>query len=157
MECKRVMKIAHIGNDYCIINEDNIEEFVSSPKMHLIKMDFENPTETLIKKVLNLYPSTNRFIVSDNIRVYNYALKDTTKKYYVENRKGDGLITFFKRNNKCVLNFENLTLTEREFVFSNILEDVLCNVEAIIMHKKDFINRKFILEQWSGNVLMAAD
>lgn len=151
------MKVAHNGREYCVLSESNIEAFTGVDKMHLIKLAFENPTPMLVQQVLELYPNTNRFIVSDNIRLYNQMFRDTNKKYYVENQKGDGLVSFFKKNNKCVLNFENLLLSEREFIFTHLLEDILYNVEAIFLHHADFANKRYILESWSGNVLLMGD
>ena len=148
------MKIAYVGNEYCKVSEDNIDTFTNIDKIHLIKLAFKNPTEALVGKVLSLYPNTNRFIIGDNIKFYNYILKQTNKKYYVENQKGYNLISFFKKNNKCVLNFENLLLSEREFIFSHLLEDVLNNVEAIYLHENDFNNKSNRLESWSGNVIL---
>ena len=149
------MKIARYGEEYCTLAEDNIDEFVGNRKMHLIKLAFKDPTEKIIKDVLNLYPNTNRFFISDNIKFYNAFLKNTQKKYYIENNKTVALISFFRKNNKCIFNFENLLLSEREFIFSNLLEDVLNNCEAVIMSEKDLINKMPIMELWQGNVLIA--
>ena len=86
------MKIARYGEEYCTLAEDNIDEFVGNRKMHLIKLAFKDPTEKIIKDVLNLYPNTNRFFISDNIKFYNAFLKNTQKKYYIENNKTVALI-----------------------------------------------------------------
>lgn len=152
------MLITRIGTDYISINEDNVNKgrAESSPKskVHLIKLNFFSPTTEKIEKVLNFYPDTNRFVIDNNIRIYNGYLKHTTKKYYVENKEGTGLITFFRKNNKVLLNVENLTSAERQFVLSSALVDILKNIEVILMDQEDFENCKEILEPWNGNVIL---
>lgn len=103
--------------------------------MHLIKLDFSHPTKEKVKTVINHFPHTNRYVVSNNIKFYNYMLKNN-KKYYVENEKGDSLVSFFKKNNKILLNMNNLTNVELQFIMNDI-HDVLNNVEVIFIGKKD--------------------
>lgn len=148
------MKIAQPGSDYCVLYENNLEHFSSVNKIHLIKLAFKNPTDELIDRVFELYPYTNRFFVSDNIRFYNGFLKNTNKKYYVENTKGTGLVSFFRKNNKCILNFENLLQAEKDFIFDYAFEDVLYNLEVIMLTEKDLRKKEDILKHWSGNVLL---
>jgi hypothetical protein len=94
------MRTTDIGTDYVRIDEDSINSFLGVERVHIIELLFFKPTERKIKKVLQLYPKTNRYVISDNIRTYNYILKSTSKKYYVMNIQGAQLITFFKKNNK---------------------------------------------------------
>lgn len=148
------MKIAYIGTDYIILNEDNINEFVDKEKIHLIKLDFKEPTDNLILKVLELYPNTNRFVISNNIKIYNDVLKQTTKKYYIENTENSKLITFFRKNNKVLFNFNNVNTKVKEFLLDNFLFDILKNVEVIIIDIDSFNNKESILKNWNGNVVL---
>ena len=126
------MKVTRVGSDYIEINEENIYDdlLLSIPRVHLIKFCFENPSEVLIKNVLKLYEKTNRFIIEDNIRIYNYILRGTSKKYYIENPVGVRIITFFRKNNKVLVNFENLNSIEKEFLLAGCFDDVLRNKAA---------------------------
>lgn len=110
-------------------NLDNVRE--ENDKVHLIYLNFDEPTDSKVRTVLNKFPSTNRFIVSDNIKFYNNILKNN-KKFYVENQPDVGLLSFFKKNNKVLLNMNNLSQQEREFVKTNI-KDVLKNTEVIYL------------------------
>lgn len=148
------MKVANIGKDFVIIDENNLEDFKNIEKVHLIKFNFSNPELSLVEKVLREYPNTNRFVISNNIKFYNDILKTTNKKYYVENFPGAGLITFFRKNNKVLLNFEILTKEEKKFIFDNIFEDILKNVEVILISKEDFNNKQEVLQEWRGNVII---
>ena len=148
------MKIAKIGSDYVELNEQNFDKFVHIDKIHLIKMDFVEPTEEMIRNVLNLYPNTNRFVVSNNIKLYNDLLKTTNKKYYVENTESFGFITFFRKNNKVLLNFVKLNDALKDFVLDNLLFDVLKNVEVILIKNNDFIKKENILKNWNGNIVI---
>lgn len=152
--CK--MKITEIGRDFITIDEDNLhsEKLRSIPKVHLIKLSFFNPTEEKIKKVLEYYPKTNRFVIDNNIREYNSILKWTNKKYYVQNNKGDGFISFFRKNNKILLDFNRLSAAARQFVLTQCFEDVLKNVEVIKIDKEIFGEKEEILKIWNGNVIV---
>lgn len=150
------MKITYPERDYVIINEHNIDSYRGHCKKHLIKLAFYEPTADKVIQVLNNYPDTNRFIVSNNIKIYNDILRNTNKKYYVENRCGEGLITFFKRNNKCILNFSNLSPKERRFALDYMLVDILYNLEAILISKEDLWDYENIIKVWEGNVLLLA-
>jgi hypothetical protein len=82
-------------------------------------------------------------------------LKVTAKKFYVENRVGDGIISFFRKNNKVLLNFSKLADDEKSFVMNpRILSDILRNVEVVQMGKDDFPVVKNLLENWNGNVII---
>jgi hypothetical protein len=135
-----------IGSDYIEINEDNITDFVEKEKIHLIKMNFEEPTEELIMKTLELYPNTNRFVISNNIKLYNDVLKNTPKKYYIENTENTKIITFFKKNNKVLFNFNNVNKKVKEFLLDNFLFDILKNVEVIVIDKNSYINKETVLQ-----------
>ena len=114
------MRVTNFGSDYIRIDEDNIEDdlLLSIPRVHLIKLDFMKPTEAKVRKVLDLYPKTNRFVIETNIKTYNYILRGTNKKYYVENAVGSKIITFFKKNNKVLVNFNNLSSGEKTFFYT---------------------------------------
>ena len=151
------MRITRIGTDYVRIDEDNLddERLFNIERVHIIKLDFFKPTETKIKKVMELFPKTMRYVVEQNIKTYNFILRNTNKKYYVENSVGAKIITFFKKNNKVLLNFNNLSLFERQFLLSDeTFEDVLKNTEVIMISKEDFDEKKDVLERWSGNVII---
>ena len=47
------------------------------------------------------------------------------------NLSGVGFVSFFRKNNKVLLNIENLSIFEKQFVLSVCLEDVLKNIEVI--------------------------
>ena len=151
------MKITKIGEDLVSINEDTIndEKLLEIPRIHLIKLEFKEPTEYKIKGVLELFSSTNRFIIDDNIRIYNDFLKRTNKKFYVSNKPGTKLISFFRRNNKVLLNINFLSSLEQDFVLcEDIFCDILRNIEVLRMNKTVFNQKRDILQQWSGNVII---
>jgi hypothetical protein len=107
------MKITRIGKDYITINEQNVPttDERRNDKIHLIKLNFEEPTKEKILFVVDTFQKTNRYVISNNIRVYNDVLKHTGKKYYIENRTGVNLISYLRKNNKILLIFltyENL-------------------------------------------------
>lgn len=150
------MRVTNFGSDYIRIDEDNIEDelLLSIPRVHLIKLDFMKPTEMKVRRVLELYPKTNRFVVEDNIKTYNYILRSTNKKYYIENAVGSKVITFFKKNNKVLCNFNNLSAGECEFL-TNDFDDVLRNTEVVIINQDIFDGKKEQLDRWSGNVIIS--
>ncbi|KFZ26316.1 MAG: hypothetical protein KQ78_01489 [Candidatus Izimaplasma bacterium HR2] len=150
------MKITKMGSDYVCISENNMtdEKLLSIPRIHLIEMGFKEPTYEKVEYVLKTYKSVNRFVINDNIKFYNDILRNTNKKYYVVNTSNDMLITFFKRNNKVLLNTINLNPLERAFVFSVALEDVLNNVEVIIINEKYYKDNPEPFNTWSGNLIL---
>lgn len=151
------MQITRIGSDYISINEDSLydENLINIPRVHLIKLDFFKPSESKIRNVLSLYPKTNRFVIEDNIKIYNYVLRNTQKKYYVSNTKGDKLISFFRKNNKIFLNFMNLNVFERQFLLINkCFEDILRNAEVILVDNDILMEKESILNEWNGNVIL---
>ena len=146
------MRTTDIGTDYVRIDEDSINSFLGVERVHIIELLFFKPTERKIKKVLQLYPKTNRYVISDNIRTYNYILKGTSKKYYVMNIQGAQLITFFKKNNKVLV---NLSEFEKQFLLiDDNFGDVLRNTEVIMIDQEIFAEKKSFLETWSGNVIV---
>jgi len=151
------MQITRIGSDYITIDEDNIrsEELLNIPRVHLIKLDFFQPNETKVMKVISLFPKTNRYVIEDNIRIYNYILKRTSKKYYILNKEGIGLISFFRKNNKVLLNFMNVSEFEKQFLLSEgCFEDLLSNIEVILIDRDAYEEKKDILRNWNGNVII---
>ena len=153
----KIMQITSTGTDYIKINEDNLydESLINISRVHLIQLDFEYPTEIKIKQVLKLYPKTKRYIINDNIRIYNYILRSTNKKYYIENLINVDIISFFRKNNKVLLNFNNLNDFEKIFFFKEkIFKDLLKNVEVIKINRIDFDKKFEVLNLWRGNVII---
>lgn len=150
------MKMTKLGSDYIAITEDNLRDdnLLSISRVHLIKLNFFSPTEEKIKTTLGLYPKTNRYVIEDNIRIYNNVLKRTNKKYYVMNLSGVGFVSFFRKNNKVLLNIENLSIFEKQFVLSVCLEDVLKNIEVVQLNYEDFVASQEVFEKWNGNVII---
>jgi hypothetical protein len=150
------MKITRTGSDFIVINEDNLydESLKNIPRIHLIKLKFSSPSEDKVRKVISLYPKTNRFVIDDNIREYNGILKWTNKKYYVENTEGSNIITFFRKNNKILLNFLRLSPHEKQFILYQCFEDALRNVEVIMIDKDILEEKEEILKIWNGNVIV---
>jgi len=154
------MKFTVPGKDVIRIDEDDFDsgEIVESDnKVHLIKLDFLTPTSEKIKWVLNAYNLTNRYIIDNNIRIYNNFLKKTNKKYYIENNEDDKLISFFKKNNKVLLNFLKLNKASLEFVMQDCFEDVLYNTEVIIINQEIYEMKQETINLWKGNVIIQND
>jgi hypothetical protein len=152
------MKLTQIGSDYININEDNLydEKLLSIPRVHLIKLAFFNPNEEKIRKVIKNFPKTNRYVIEDNIRIYNFILRGTSKKYYVSNSCDADVISFFRKNNKVLVNFFKLTEFEKVFLLSDkVFEDVLRNTEVIQIDKDIFDEKMEVLENWRGNVIVS--
>lgn len=154
------MRITALGSDLIIVNEDNYDSdlFQKIPRVHLIKLDFAMPRNELVNQVLYLFPKTNRFVIEDNIREYNSILRRTEKKYYVMNKKGSDIISFFRKNNKILLNLMNLTKEERDFfLMEGIFEDVLRNTEVIAISKKVYDEKMEVLDMWKGNCIIIGE
>lgn len=152
------MRITKVGTDYISINESNFADtkFQNIQRVHLIKLDFQEPTRILIDRVLGLFPKTNRFVIADNIRDYNAILKRTSKKYYVMNKSGADIISFFRKNNKILLNFNSLSKEEQGFfLLDGIFEDVLKNTEVIAIDKDMHDMKMEVLDKWKGNVIIS--
>lgn len=151
------MRLTKIGTDYIRVNEENYtsRKFQEISRVHLIKLDFAIPTYELVNQVIQLFPKTNRFVVDDNIREYNSILRRTEKKYYVMNKKNSDIISFFRKNNKILLNIMNMSKEERDFfLMEGIFEDVLRNTEVIAMNKKIYDEKMEILDKWKGNCII---
>lgn len=154
------MRITAIGSDYISVNEDNYSSnaFQKIPRVHLIKFDFAMPTYDLVNQVLHLFPKTNRFVIEDNIREYNSILRRTEKKYYVMNKKGSDIISFFRKNNKILLNLMCMSKEERDFfLMEGIFEDMLRNTEVIAVNKKVYDEKMEVLDKWKGNVIIIGE
>jgi hypothetical protein len=151
------MRITKIGSDYITVNEENLydEKLTGLSRVHLIKLDFDSPDENKVKNVISLYPLTNRFVIEKDVRTYNYILRRTSKKYYIMNTPEDSLISFFRRNNKVLINFLKLNDDERSLVLvDSIFRDVLKNTEVIMIDKATFDEKENILMEWNGNVII---
>jgi len=151
------MRITKQGSDFITVNDKNLNDknLISIPRVHLIKLDFFKPSEDKINKVLGLYPRTNRYVIENNIRIYNYTLRLTSKKYYIENSKGTDIITFFRKNNKILLNFLNLSFKEKEFLLTeHVFEDILKNTEVIYIDQYILVSKHDLLKEWNGNVII---
>jgi hypothetical protein len=151
------MRITKIGTDYIKVDEENYDSttFQNIPRVHLIKLDFAIPTYELVKQILYLFPKTNRFVIENNIREYNSILRLTEKKYYVMNKKRSDIISFFRKNNKILLNIMNLSKEERDFfLMGGIFEDTLKNTEVIAVSKKIYDEKMEVLDKWKGNVII---
>jgi len=151
------MKLTRMGTDFVTISESNINDSAlqSISKIHIIKLDFLNPTREIINEIMMLYPKTNRYIISDNIRTYNSILKMTAKKYYVENNEANGIITFLRKNNKIFINVNKLNDHDKDFILDdNVLADLLNNIEVIQLGRNDFKLFEHILIKWNGNVII---
>lgn len=154
------MRITAIGSDYISVNEENYSSnsFQKIPRVHLIKFDFAMPTYDLVNQVLHLFPKTNRFVIEDNIREYNSILRRTEKKYYVMNKPGSDIISFFRKNNKILLNLMNMPKEERDFfLMEGIFEDVLRNTEVIAVNKRVYDEKMEVLDKWKGNVIIIGE
>lgn len=152
------MRITVVGTDYIEVDEENYssEIFQKISRVHLIKLNFTMPTYDLIDQVLYLFPKTNRFVIEDNIRQYNSILRKTEKKYYVMNKQGSDIISFFRKNNKILFNFMNLTEEEKDFfLMEGIFEDLLRNTEVIAITKMIYDEKIETLDKWKGNVIIA--
>lgn len=150
------MKITKMGTDYVRINELTMaDEYITSiPRIHIIKLDFKEPTIEKVEYILRTFGSTNRFVIDSNIRFYNSILRQTNKKYYIANTVDDRLITFFKRNNKILLDTTVLNPLEKAFVFSVALQDVLFNTEVMILKEKYYKENVEVFNKWSGNLIL---
>jgi len=151
------MKIAYIGKDYLTIDEKNVVSIAenNTEKIHLIKLNFTDPTKEKILSVVNVFSKTNRYVICNNIRIYNDVLKYTGKKYYIENIPGSNFISYLRKNNKILLNFSNLREIERTFLLNTtIMEDILKNVEVIQVSKSIYNANINVFNIWDGNIII---
>lgn len=152
------MKLTEIGKDYIMINDSNYGDIKKpNAKIHLIKLAFSNPTEEKIDTVVETFYSTNRYVISNNIKDYNSIFKKYQKKYYVENTdvNGKNLISFLRKNNKILFNFVILNDAISNFIIRTCFFDILKNVEVIIITDETFKYFEKHLSTWSGNVIIA--
>ncbi len=151
------MKLTKIGQDIITISEKNLNDLPSiDQKVHLIRLFFDYPDNDKMEWVITSYPRTRRFVIdTKNIRFYNSYFKRTNIKYYVINTNSyySGLISFFKRNNKVLLDVTILQQNEKDYIFSSLV-DVLSNLEVIMISKDDFDEYSHILSEWNGNVII---
>jgi hypothetical protein len=150
------MKITEMGSDYVCINELNMADprLQAIQRIHLIKLDFKDPSREKVEYVMKTFRLTNRFVIDKDIKFYNDILRNTNKKYYISNTEGDKLVTFFKRNNKVLLDTTKLSILEKAFVFSVALEDILFNTEVIIVGHKHYKENPAPYNNWSGNLIL---
>lgn len=154
------MKITNMGTDLVVVNEENYDclAYKKIKRIHIIKLDFKRPTFELVEKVMNMYYKTNRFVIENNVREYNNILRRTEKKYYVVNKKGIDIISFFRKNNKILLNFMNLTKEEQNFfLIDKVFNDILRNVEVIAINKKIYDEKMRVLDAYNGNVIVVKE
>ena len=152
------MIVTSVGTDYIELDESNLydRDLQQIPRVHLIKLSFDDPTERKVKKVLELFPKTNRFVIEKDIKIYNFILRGTSKKYYVSNVQGTGMISFFRKNNKILVNFNYFDLFNyKYFLIDDVFKDLLRNVEVIDIDKEIFDEKMEILEDWRGNVIIS--
>ena len=150
------MRLTTVGKDYVVINESNLEEEAKkySKKVHLIELEYTEPTEKLLKQVVELFPETRRFVISNFIRFYNLQFKKfRDKKFYVKNLMGDNIIVFLKKNNKVLLDFTVLKPIEKELILDD-LRLILEYVEVIKISESDFQNHEKTLKFWKGNIII---
>ena len=152
------MIITSVGTDYIELNENNLynKDLQEIPRVHLIKLNFNDPTERKVKKVLSLFPRTNRFVIERDIKIYNFILRRTSKKYYVSNVFDTNMISFFRNNNKILVNFNYFdSINLMYYLQDNIFEDLLRNVEVIDINEDIYNEKMSILEYWRGNVIIS--
>lgn len=152
------MKITNVGKDLiCVDDQDFIDDISFDHKIHLVKLNFTEPTIEKMVWVMNTFQNTNRFIIGDNISFYNGYLKHTNKKYYVVNTEHNKLVSFYKKNNKVLLDITQISEFERQFVFNVILNDILSCTEVIAVNKKDYIQFVDMFNNWNGNLIVLED
>lgn len=154
------MKITVINEDFVTITEQNITDLTENPekKIHLIKLNFNEPTKEKVLSVINTFTKTNRYVISNNIKIYNDILKTTGKKYYIENEKNTNLISYLRKNNKILLNFNNLRQNELDLLLDEkILLDMLRNVEVIMIQASIYEKYCTIFNSWDGNIILTEE
>jgi hypothetical protein len=149
------------GRDIVVVNEESLTDGKDYDyKVHLVRLAFNNPTDDKMLWVMQTFRKTNRYVIDINhIRYYNYYLKRTNLKYYIINTQTAwrGLVSFFKRNNKVLLDITQLTMFERQFVLNVALEDVISNAEVLLMSKEDYTDHIDVFNQWKGDIIIHDD
>jgi hypothetical protein len=153
------MKFTVKDQDYITVDEEIVkdESLLSRKKIHLIKLALKNPSPEMIDSIVTLFPNTNRFVIpsSANIRMYNDYFKVAGRKFYIENVRGTKLVSFFKKNNKVLLNICNLAPHEKIFVLNKeVLPDILWNCEVVQMKKSDYEPITDYFNVWNGNLIL---
>lgn len=151
------MKLTELGTDYVTITEKNLDSLSEDAdrKIHLIKLNFDEPNRDKILSVIDTFTKTNRYVISNNIKTYNDVLKTTGKKYYIENEKGTNLISYLRKNNKILLNFSNLRKNELDLMLDEkMLLDLLRNVEVIQIGADLYEKYTGIFNSWDGNLIL---
>lgn len=155
-----MIKITKPGTDIIVItDEDYHNDTQMENKIHLIRLAFDDPTTEKMSWVTESFYKTHRYIIdSENIRFYNGFFKRTNKKYYVINdSKTMGLISFFKKNNKVLLDVTALTEFDRMYALNVAFLDILKNTEVIIISQEDFDAHVDELSMYNGNCIIADD
>jgi hypothetical protein len=128
-----------------------------SHKVHIIRLNFNEPNDTKMRWIIDKFYQTNRFVIDlKNIKYYNFYLKKTNIKYYVINTDimWNGLISFYKRNNKVLLDITRLSDDERYFILNTSLSDILNNTEVIQIEKNDYVKHSDVINKWKGNCII---
>jgi len=72
------------------------------------------------------------------------------------NKFGADIISFFRKNNKILLNFNSLSVEEEEFfLLDGVFDDVLKNTEVIAIDKHTHDLKLEVLDKWKGNVIIS--
>lgn len=153
-----MIKLTKPGSDIIVITDQDFNNNKQvEDKVHLIRLAFENPTIDKMNWVIDTFYKTHRFVIdSEHIRFYNGFFKRTNKKYYVINDKTtDGLISFFKKNNKVLLDVTVLSEFDRMYVLNVAFADILRNTEVIIISKNDYAEHLEELNMYNGNCIIA--
>ena len=149
------MKITRLGVDMITLTEIDYENKTTfNHKVHLIKLVFTSPNQQKMDWVIKNFPSTRRFVVSDNVSFYNHCLKQTNLKYYVCNTEPNRIVSFFKRHNKVLLDITCLSETEKVFVLNVALDDILTCTEVIAVRRIDYIKHVELFNGWSGDLIL---
>jgi len=145
------------GQDIIVITDKDYNKTKIEDKIHIIRLRFDYPTESKMDWVVKTFYKTHRYVIdSDNIRFYNNYFKGTSKKYYVINDKNtDGLISFYKKNNKVLLDITVLSEFDRLYVLNVAFADILRNTEVIIISNEDYNDHLDELSQYNGNCIIA--
>lgn len=149
------------GRDIIVVNEQTLQQGSEFDyKVHLVRLSFDDPTDDKMEWVLQTFRRTNRYVIdTTHIRYYNYYLKRTNLKYYIINTRATwrGLVSFFKRNNKVLLDITQLSEFEKQFVLNVNLNDVIYNTEVLLMSKDDYTNHLDVFNQWKGDIIIQDD
>lgn len=72
------------------------------------------------------------------------------------NVEGNSIVSFFKRNNKVVLNTFRLSEYERDFLEQDeFLIDLLSNLEVMITNRLYYQRKQNIFQVWPGNLILS--